>query len=406
MRFSQFLTPIYASLISFIIAAFLGLSMRWAFVVDLPEWYQYRNVEHAHSHLALLGWLHAIFLLSIVYFFDLEWKKFAKLYWCLQSAVMGMLFTFPIVGYAPPSIAFTVIHMILSYVFAYKILKELRLSGLQGPHILFVKSSLFFMVLSTLGTWVLGPIMAMGLKGTALYYGSIQFYLHFQFNGWFIFGLLAIFFAIFRKFNINFDKRMISQLFITLMVATILTFALAITWSTPHFIIFIVNSIGVILQLLALYFLYRLIMDKFEAIKSMLSQYAFIAFVIAAFALSIKKIIQAIVVIPSIAQISYTVHNFVIGFIHLLMLGCLSLFAFGSISIIVNQYLSKFGTWIFIFGIVSTELLLFIQGIMFWQGWGFMPHYYLQLAIGSTFIFLGIINVTAELILKKASPSL
>ncbi len=48
------------------------------------------------------------------------------------------------------------------------------------------------MVLSTLGVWSMAPLLANGLSGTEWYYWSIQFFLHFQFNGWFWFAALAL----------------------------------------------------------------------------------------------------------------------------------------------------------------------------------------------------------------------
>ena len=404
-RSNKFFAPIFVSFVAFALASLLGLSMRWAFVLDFPDWFEYRNIEHAHSHLALLGWLHSMFLIGIAYCFDLTWKRYEKLFWWMQASVLGMLLTFPVVGYAPPSIACTVIHMILSYAFAYKVIQDLGSRFKNDISALFLKASLFFMVLSTLGTWALGPILAMGLKGSALYYGSIQFYLHFQFNGWFIFGLIAILFSILKKSNVNLDKKLSKSLFITLFIATLLTFALAVTWSTPYVAIFITNGIGVVIQMIALLILLKLLKDHLQLFKKSFSSYISLTFAIAILALSLKIIIQSVVVIPAIAQISYTIHNFIIGFIHLLMLGCLSLFAFGMISYIFHFALSSLGTGLFMLGVVITELLLFTQGIMLWLEWGFMPYYYTTLALGSTIISIGILIIVVDMVMNREKYS-
>jgi len=397
MKSKSLKSPILASLIAFVIAAGLGLALRWAFVLDMPEWFDYRNVQHAHSHVALLGWLFGIFSLSIIYYFNLDFSRYSKLYWALQAMVVGMLLTFPIMGYAALSIVFSTGHILLSYLLAYRLWRDIGLHGKDEVHKLFVKTSLFFMVLSTIGTWAIGPIMAIGQKGTAIYYASIQFYLHFQFNGWFIFAMIGIAIAMMQKKGILFQWQKLRQFYILLVISTVLTYALAITWSTPDIGIFVVNSIGVMLQLLALIVFLRLIFDKRKEIKNEFYSYIYNVMFIALFALALKIIIQAIVVIPYMAEVSYTIRNFVIGFIHLLMLGCLSLFSFGSISKIIQRDLSNSGTWFFLLGVIFTELLLFVQGFMVWQGWGFMPYYYLLLGMGSLLILVGIVMIVLDL---------
>ena len=398
MKSKTLLSPILASLLAFVLAAFLGLALRWAFVLDMPEWFNYRNIQHAHSHVALLGWLFGIVCLSIIHYFDLDYSRYSKLYWSLQCAVLGMLLTFPIVGYAPLSITFSTGHIILSYLFVYKLWRDIETSQNGGIHVLFVKTSLVFMVLSTIGTWAVGPIMMMGMKGSALYYGAIQFYLHFQFNGWFIFAIIGIALAMMHKHDIAIRWKRLHLFYWLLLISTVLTFALAISWSTPHWSIFIVNSIGVVLQLLALIVFLRFIYNHRSALRNVFSIYAFGVFRIALLALIIKIVIQAVVVIPYMAEVSYSIRNFVIGFIHLLMLGCLSLFAFGSISEMIKRELSRMGTWIFLFGIISTEILLFTQGFMVWQGWGFMPNYYMLLGICSVFILIGVLIIVLNLL--------
>ena len=47
-------------------------------------------------------------------------------------------------------------------------------------------------ILSTLGILAIGPIIATGNQGKEIYYWAVQFFLHFQFNGWFWFAAMAI----------------------------------------------------------------------------------------------------------------------------------------------------------------------------------------------------------------------
>ena len=389
--------PILVTLIFFLIAATLGLAMRSAFVLNMPEWFDYRHIQHAHSHVALLGWLFAIFYIIVIWAFELDWGQYRKLFWGLQFAVLGMLMSFPITGYASVSILFSTVHILLSYFFVYKVWKDVSTQVHGQIPVLFLRTSLFFLALSTLGTWALGPIMAAGLKGTALYYASIQFYLHFQFNGWFIFVVLAIFFNRLYTYKVTADPRKSMIFYWILTISTLLTYALAVTWSTPQLIIFMINSIGVILQVLALVFFMRLFVNTKASLRSNLSTYTYTVLWVALLALVLKTLIQTAVVIPAMAEISYSIRNFVIGFIHLLMLGGLSLFAFGMTAEIFCRPLSPTGTKVFVLGVVTTELLLFGQGVMQWQGWGFMNYYYGMIATASIFIIVGVVLILLDL---------
>jgi len=75
------------------------------------------------------------------------------------------------------------------------------------------------------------------------------------------------------------------------------------------------------------------------------------------------------------------------------MLGVISgfLFAFILKSTIVSVSRSlNFGIYSFLLGFVLTELLLLIQGVMFYFGNGILPNYYLLLFLFSIFLPLGI----------------
>jgi hypothetical protein len=256
--------------------------------------------------------------------------------------------------------------------------------------VLFLRASLFFLVLSTLGTLALGPIIAAGMKGTALYYGSIQFYLHFQFNGWFVFAIISILFMWLKSLNIKINTRGGVVFFWTLVIATALTYALAVSWSTPYFFIFMINSVGVLVQLLALGLFAKLLYEAKIQVSSFAIPYVYKVLVLVFVVFVLKILVQTVVVIPFLAEVSYSIRNLVIGFIHLLMLGGLSLFAFAMISSILGRPLHIFGTILFIIGIFLTEVLLFGQGLMQWQGWGIMNYYYEMIAAASSIIIVGI----------------
>src|SRR5690606_17348175 len=89
------------------------------------------------------------------------------------------------------------------------------------------------------------------------------------------------------------------------------------------------------------------------------------------------------------AEISYSIRNFVIGFIHLTMLGSISLVLIAILMregyFPVNQF-SNFGYILLIIAFVSTEIILFAQGFLFWIEAGFMPYYH-EILFATTVLF-------------------
>ncbi|MEZ5055634.1 MAG: hypothetical protein R2879_01220 [Saprospiraceae bacterium] len=371
----------HIALINFLAAAALGALMRYAFVAELPL-LEYRNIMHGHSHTAMLGWIYlGLYGLLVENFLskeNLSKRYYGNLFWLTQFAVAGMFIFFPIYGYKGISIFFSTLHIVFSYFFVVRFWKDLKDTKGGKWSVVFVKTALAFMVLSTLAIWCIGPVMVSNMKGSALYYGIIQFFLHFQFNGWFIFSIVALLIVFFEKHN----SRVFLYLrpfYYLLLVATILTYVLAVTWSTPIPILFWINSAGVLLQLVALFYFLKWI---FPLLKSNILTYAALEKKLMVFGLIcfiFKILAQSVLIIPAFATIAYTIRNFVIGFLHLLLLGMVTTFLlFFALNILktVNRKLLKAGSILLFSGIISTELLLFFQGAMFWQAKGFLPFYY------------------------------
>lgn len=251
------------------------------------------------------------------------------------------------------------------------------------------------MLLSTIAIWAMGPIMAIALKGSSFYYMAVQFYLHFQFNGWFLFGVLALLFKVLEEHNVLIKAKEQFIFYGLLIVASLLTYALALAWAAPETSIFLANSLGVVVQLSALIMLVRLFRPHVDAIKKIFSTTAFRLLTIAALSFAGKVCIQALVVVPFIAQAAYTIRNYVIGFIHLVLLGAISfsLFAFATRHQLlqVHNFRARTGMIILVTGFILSELLLFLQGTMLWATIGFLPYYYECLFGLSVLLPLGVL---------------
>ena len=389
--------------VNFFIASLMGLCLRWMYVAPM-ERVNFQFLMHGHSHVAMLGWVYLMLYCLIFHFFVPKEKQqkpiYNRLFWITELAVVGMMIDFPAQGYAFASILFSTLHIFCSYFFCYLIKKDANLTTLSEKKML--RTALFFMIFSTLGIWCLGPIIGSLGKASAFYQIAIQFFLHFQFNGWFLFAILALFFKQ-AKLIIEAEK---FRLFYTLFVAsTLLTLALPVSWYLSNPVFYWLNALGVVLQLFAALLFIRFIRPQFQSFFAALPTITKTVYGFALFSLALKVVIQLVVLVPELAQVSHQIRNFVIGYIHLTMLGIITGFLFGFA--LQNDFLNsrnliqKWGISVFLLGFVTTEILLFLQGIWFFFGKGAFPNYYQNLFLSSIFLPAGLLFLSVEILKLK-----
>ena len=396
------------ALVNFLTAAVLGILMRYAFVGEMDWMPPYRQVLLAHSHVVMLGWLSQtiVVLLVLVYLGQeaLSQSFYRTLIGLHQLSILIMLVGFRKEGYGVISIAGTTLQGLLSYGFILRFYMDVR-SKYPRQELTWVYSALVFQFIALFGIWMIARIMVIGGGKSALYYESVQFYLHFLINGWFTFAVLAIV----VRWLPDSGSTLLRKAWIWLVFSCLLTFALAITWANPKPWIFWINSLGVVLQWIALYFLMRWFGNVVGKWKLQLAKPIYFLFILIFLAFFLKIVIQSAVILPVIAKVAYTIRNFVIGFLHLIFLAFLSLFllAFG----VQKSWLSKdhwslyWGLGTLIGGILATELMLFGQGILQWAAWGFMPHYYEWLFAFSCLLPLGVLLLLANYLVHRFRSS-
>lgn len=399
---------ILISLFNFLVAALMGLILRGAFVWG-SSWFDYRNLMHGHSHVAMLGWVYlALYVLIVIKFIPQETRKkpvYSYLFWFTQFTVLGMMVSFPIQGYGAISILFSALHILASYVFTFLVWRDHRV---VHPEVgLMLKTALVLMVVSTVGVWSLGPMTIFGGRSSTLYQLAIQFYLHFQFHGWFTFCILSLLIsAVSDNFDLN---RSIFRRFYTLLLfSAILTYGLVLAWGLGGLIPLVVNAVGLLFQLAALLLFFKLMSNSnrnyfknLNPLTKALYQFGLLSWII-------KVVIQTVVLLPSAAMVSFTIRSLMIGFIHLTLLGFISgvLFAliFSYYQEIIDKRAVKTGSVAFIAGFALSELLLFSQGLLYWIQWGQLPAYYEVLFGVSVLLPLGILLIVLNIIQYSRNP--
>ena len=366
------------ALLNFGIAAIIGCVLRAIYIWEIPL-VRFKPLLNAHSHVAMLGWA---FIAMVVFMLQDETEngpsRRSRIWlWIAQIAVVGMLLGFPVQSYGAFTIMVSVLHMLASYVLAVQVWKATRTWRANGSRLL-TRMAVVLMFISTIGVWAMGPIISNGDFGTEVYYWSIQFYLHFQLNGWFWFGALALWS---RWAETHGARHVMDRFTIRLwLVSVVFTFALAIAWSEHHWTVYLVNSIGVVLQLWAGWRTAKAILKAQKMLIDKAPLWAWRCVTYSLIGMGLKVVMQAAVAIPQVAIMAFTVRNFVIGFIHLNTLGAISMMLF-AMALLRGWFVStsrtaRIGLSIFTAGMLLMESVLFLQGLLFWVGWGMIPGYY------------------------------
>ena len=338
------------SLFNLLLVALLGIGLRAApFLPALP--FPYHNLLHAHSHFAFGGWVHPVLLALLLRAFPELRDRIASGHWLLLSVLLpasawGMLLTFPVQGYGPASILFSTLSLAAGVYEALLIFRALK--GLPAtPARRFLRAGLGWMLLSAVGPFATGPITAMGGLGSPLYYDAIYFYLHFQYNGCFSLLLLAL---LYRGWEAEGLTPKDNRAFTLFGLAVLPTYALSLLWNSPPLWVHVLGGAGAVLQAAGFYFLLR------DGRRSRWNGLLLLSLL----ALGLKLFLQLLSALPAVSLLAAAQRSFVIAYLHLVLLGFITLFVF---SRIVRNPLQRVGTFLFLASFISTELLLVANGL-------------------------------------------
>ncbi|RNI24131.1 hypothetical protein [Rufibacter latericius] len=392
------------ALANLVVVAFLGLLLRYMMVGTVPA-VNYKYLLHAHSHVALLGWLYAaVFVALLASYLPEELRNkptYTWQFWLSQGTVLGMLVSFPIQGYAPGSITFSTVHLLLSYWFIYQFLKDAKTACVsQGKHgfsFRLVKAALIFLALSSLGPWAMAPIVATGHSGSEMYYNAIYFYLHFQYNGWLVFAVLGLLLWMLEHHGIAFDFKTALAFFRLMFWACLPAYLLSFLWTKPAGLVFLAAGAAASVQVVALALLLQMLWPARAQLLRLFGRWDRALFSLAAFAFVLKTGMQLLTAFPYLAALAFQVRFFIIGYLHLVLIGFVSLFLFafffrlGWLSF--RGRMGRWGMGFFLAAFAGTEVLLFLQGAFLWLRLGALPYFYELMFSISTLLPGGILLI-------------
>lgn len=361
---------IQVALINFCVVALAGVTMRYKINFALPLVNQ-KYLLHGHSNFAFVGWVAmALMILMVRYLVrnnvQTNYKKYNWILIAEVIAVYAMFISFIIQGYAFWSITFSTITILISYFFIFFYWRDLKKVSDGGFSLGWLKAALVLWAFSSLGAFMLAYLMANHIMIQDLYFASVYFFMHFQYNGWFLFACFGIFFSYMHRLGLYRIAFLSKRLFMIMVITVVPTYFLSILWLRLPPALHWTADISGILQLLVLFYFFKIIsiIRKNENIKfnwstRWLWRFASVAFIL-------KIILQMLSTIPFLSHFAFGFRPVVIGYLHLSFVGIISLFILGYINEFIHRFrgnVSGIGAIIFVTGFIVQEIVLMLQGL-------------------------------------------
>ncbi|MBO6828796.1 hypothetical protein [Allomuricauda sp.] len=377
------------------LAALLGLLLRSFPVFGFQ--FNYRYVVHAHSHIALLGWVY-VGLTTLLHFCFVKKKgssvAYQRIFWCTQGTLIGMLLTFPFTGYALFSIIFSTLFLIVSYVYVYHFWKNIKPKFNQSKALRCAKAALLYLVISSIGPWALGAIINTLGPQSIWYRLAIYFYLHFQYNGWMVLALVALFLFVLEQKSIELPQKGFTQFFRMVNWGIVLTFALSVLWTEPPMGLYVAAGLGALVQCYAFVRLGILVKNKIHLL-SLSKLQIFLMRIVVILGL-IKMSLQLLTALPYFARLATIYMDLTIGYLHLTFLGVISIGLFFFVDYYgLMRIAQRPFVWYFS-GFVLSELLIFYRGIAAWMQWEPLGNYTVILILASILMPIGLILMLSK----------
>ncbi|MCY1661012.1 hypothetical protein [Chryseobacterium sp. SL1] len=351
---------------NFFIVSVIGVMMRYNLAFSLPG-FSHKFMQESHSHFAFYGWVSAAIYLFVTKYMAENYQgiaisKYQFLQVFNQIGSYGMLVTFLYGGYFWLSIVFSSVALFTGFAYYIFLLIDMRRN--RNPETIWLKSGAFFATLSAVGIFGLGYFSARKEEFDVLFRASTYFYLHFQYNGFFLFSCTGLLLISLKNLGIQIQEKLNKSIFRLLFIGCLFGYGLSILWIDMPDLLYIFFSIISIIQLWGAIKLWI----WFKGTGIFKKQHFMQKWPLAAvgFAFIGKFILQTLSAIPDIGIYAFSNINIVIGYLHLVLLMGVSLFLIWKILRLENIKMNKFlqvSIVIMIFGIVCNEVVLAFSGI-------------------------------------------
>jgi hypothetical protein len=349
------------------VVALLGAVLRSKIVFSLP-FVNYNRLLEAHGHFAFMGWLTlALLVLLLNELLPGPFSQKPVYRWLLGAMLISswaMLIAFLSGGYSPFTVAVSSIYIILTYVFALILIADLRHARLERTVLLLTVSSVVCWILASSGTIVIGYIVLNKSFNAVVYRDALFTYLHFHYNGFFSLAVFALFYHRISPALSPATRKKWKRLSVALCLSVLPSLFLSYLWQDPDPLIRIIAMTGTVLVWLSFFLFIPCIRSLSDGLGS--RPITRFLFTISMASFLLKLLLQGFTIFPVIGNSLFGNRPIVMGFLHMVFLGFLSL------SILALYALKgwlddtrrpmKLALYVFGTAILANEVLLIGQG--------------------------------------------
>jgi len=392
---------------NFFLVALLGVVMRYKILYSFPFLDQ-KHLQEAHSHFAFYGWITHVLYVLIVHYISkvnplLRLKKYEYLIAINLAASFAMLGTFIYGGYFWGSIAASTTALLTSFAFGYFFLMDAK--KIQDASKIWFLAGLFFAVISSVGVFNLAYMMSSKNINQDLYLASEYYFLHFQYNGFFLFSCIGLLLYSLKEAGSPISESKNKWLFWLMFFGCLIGVGLSVLWMKLPVFIFALIVLTTLSQTVGAVMLFDFVKKTWTNLVIKWSPMQRFVLLFVGFAFAVKIALQLGSNIPALNQFAFGFRNVVIAYLHLVLLMCIATFLLNQILATNYFTVSKqllLGLKLFLAGIFLNELMLGLMGI-FSIKYVSIPYANHFLLYFSLLIFIALLLIWVNLKTKKHS---
>jgi len=357
------------SILGLCMVSFMGLVLRSKMVFALP-FVNYNHLLEAHSRFTFAGWITLALMTLMVHEMLPPALRSKRSYeWLLGGITIsawGMLATFLITGYSLFSIIFSFIFILFTYFFGWGFIRDIIKTNPGPPVLLLAISSIICLVISSSGPVIIAWIYFTKAFDAIIYRDALFTYLHFQYNGFFALAIFALLFNnIGKRITVNAQKN--SHWFaIVLCVSLIPSLFLSYLWQNPNQVFRVIAIAGSFLLMLTAVLSIR-VAGSLKAVYLEEKPVVRFLLLLSMGSFLLKTFSQCFTIFPLIGNAIFGNRPVIMGFLHLVFLGFVSLFilAYYSKTVFLNSSgkMTRTALIVFAVSVLLNEVLLIAQGL-------------------------------------------
>jgi len=361
---------IQIALINFCVVALAGITMRYK--INFPlKFVNQKHLLYAHSNFAFMGWVTiALMVLMVNYLLRHNIvTNYKKYNWILITgciAAYGMFVSFIMESYGYISIIFSILSIVVTYFFIACFWMDIRKVKDESYAAQWFKAALILMTIASVGEITLAYLMINFSTVQDYYFAALYFFLHFQYNGWFLFVCFGLMFSYLFEKELLHSADINRHIFIIMAITVGPSYLLSILWLKLPRSLHLLANISGILQLLVLFYFIKIFRVVKKNISVKITKTSWYLWTMAAVAFILKIILQTLSIIPFFSNYAFGFRPIVIGYLHLSFLGIISFFIIGYMNQLLtewNRSISKTGVLLFVIGVLVQEVILMFQGL-------------------------------------------